>query len=279
MKQAEESERSGRQAGVPGRKNVSGPGPGPRRRGVPIFLWVLTGVFLTLLVPKRDFAGVIFLNSTPTGVLTVPSQSYAELRFRDVVRQKYDFSCGSAAVATLLTFEYLRPTTETEAFRFMYKTGDRKKIRKHGFSLLDIKRYLGSLGYKSDGYRLSLDKLMELSLPAIVLIEVNGYKHFVVIKGVSRQNVLIGDPSMGLRMETRTHFRTLWKNKIVFVIHEGPDILITRKTFNNPQDWNIVNISVPANVVKNNLPLSTQLLAVPGPNQFQLGGFAKIGIP
>jgi predicted double-glycine peptidase len=161
----------------------------------------------------------------------------------------------------------------------MYKTGDRKKIRKHGFSLLDIKRYLGSLGYKSDGYRLSLDKLMELSLPAIVLIEVNGYKHFVVIKGVSRQNVLIGDPSMGLRMETRTHFRTLWKNKIVFVIHEGPDILITRKTFNNPQDWNIVNISVPANVVKNNLPLSTQLLAVPGPNQFQLGGFAKIGIP
>lgn len=245
-------------------------------RGCALFL----GAFLFLcLNPGPGRAGVIFFNSTPTGVLTVPSQSYAELKFRDVVRQRFDFSCGSAAVATLLTYEYLRPTTETAAFQYMYKTGDKKKIQKHGFSLLDIKRYLSSLGYKSDGYRLSLDKLMELRLPAIVLIEVNGYKHFVVVKGVSTQNVLIGDPAMGLRMDSRKHFLTLWKNGIVFVIHEGPDILITRKTFNNPQDWNTVNISVPSNIVQNNLPLSTQLLVVPGPNQFQLGGFAKIGIP
>lgn len=249
-------------------------------RGCALFFGACLGTFLILcLNPGVVRAGVIFFNSTPTGVLTVPSQSYAELKFRDVVRQRFDFSCGSAAVATLLTYEYLRPTTETAAFQYMYKTGDKKKIQKHGFSLLDIKRYLSSLGYKSDGYRLSLDKLMELRLPAIVLIEVNGYKHFVVVKGVSTQNVLIGDPAMGLRMDSRKHFLTLWKNGIVFVIHEGPDILITRKTFNNPQDWNIVNISVPSNIVQNNLPLSTQLLVVPGPNQFQLGGFAKIGIP
>ena len=269
----------GKGAKVFERVRETGAGRLPGRRLSVFCLGIFWGVAAILLAAKPDFAGVVFLNSTPTGVLTVPSQSFAELRFRDVVRQKYDFSCGSAAVATLLTYEYLRPTTETEAFQFMYKTGDKKKIRKHGFSLLDIKRFLGSLGYKADGYQLSLDKLMALSLPAIVLIEINGYKHFVVVKGVSAQNVLIGDPAMGLRMETRKHFRTLWKNKIVFVIHEGPDILITKKTFNNPQDWNIVNISVPANVVKNSLPLSTQLLAVPGPNQFQLGGFAKVGIP
>ena len=268
-----------KEAEIPAKKRTAESACPARRRMSGLCRGLFWGVVAVLLSAKPDFAGVVFLNSTPTGVLTVPSQSYAELRFRDVVRQKYDFSCGSAAVATLLTYEYLRPTTETEAFRFMYKTGDKKKIRKHGFSLLDIKRFLGSLGYKSDGYQLSLDKLMALSLPAIVLIEINGYKHFVVVKGVSRQNVLIGDPAMGLRMETRAHFRTLWKNRIVFVIHEGPDILITRKTFNNPQDWNIVNISVPSNVVKNSLPLSTQLLAVPGPNQFQLGGFAKVGIP
>lgn len=279
MEKKEETGTRGNGATTHGKRKVPGSGPLSARRRILLLLGSFWGVLAILLTGTPDFAGVVFLNSTPTGVLTVPSQSYAELRFRDVVRQKYDFSCGSAAVATLLTYEYLRPTTESEAFRFMYKTGDKKKIRKHGFSLLDIKRYLGSLGYKSDGYSLSLDKLMELSLPAIVLIEINGYKHFVVVKGVSGQNVLIGDPAMGLRMESRTHFRKLWKNRIVFVIHEGPDILITRKTFNNPQDWNIVNISVPANVVKNSLPLSTQLLAVPGPNQFQLGGFAKVGIP
>ncbi|MHB8544211.1 MAG: C39 family peptidase [Leptospirales bacterium] len=229
--------------------------------------------------PAISRAGVVFLNSTPTGILTLRTQSYKELRFRDVVRQQYDFSCGSAAVATLLTYGYLRPTTETEAFKFMYKTGDRNKIEIHGFSLLDIKRYLASLGYKADGFRLPLKKLLDLRLPAIVLIEVNGYKHFVVVKGLSDQNVLIGDPAMGLRMDTRSHFRSLWKNGIVFVIHEGPDILITQKTFNNPQDWNIVNVSIPSNVVQNSTALSTQLLVVPEPNQFQLGGFSKIGIP
>lgn len=250
----------------------------------PKWFWLLKALFLLpslalFSFPDISQAGVVFLNSTSTGILTVRSQSYKELRFRDVVRQQYDFSCGSAAVATLLTYGYLRPTTETEAFKFMYKTGNRKKIERHGFSLLDIKRYLASLGYKADGFRLPLQKLLDLRLPAIVLIEVNGYKHFVVVKGLSEQNVLIGDPAMGLRMDTQSHFRTLWKNGIVFVIHEGPDILITRKTFNNPQDWNIVDVSIPSNIVQNSTPLSTQLLVVPEPNQFQLGGFSKIGIP
>ncbi len=240
---------------------------------------LLTFLSFLLSFPVNSLAGVIFFNSVPTGVLTVRAQSYKELKFRDVVRQEYDFSCGSAAVATLLTFGYLRPTSETEAFEAMYKAGDKKKIEKHGFSLLDIKQYLSSLGYQSDGFRLPLQKLLDLRLPAIVLIEVNGYKHFVVIKGLSDQNVLIGDPAMGLRMDTRSHFKTIWKNGIVFVIHEGPNILITQKTFNNPHDWEIVDVSVPSNVVQNTLPLATQLLVVPGPNQFQLGGFAKIGIP
>ncbi|MHB1287335.1 MAG: C39 family peptidase [Leptospirales bacterium] len=255
------------------------PDKGGRPRLLTVAMTLLTFFSILLTLPKNCPAGVIFFNSVPTGVLTVRAQSYKELKFRDVVRQEYDFSCGSAAVATLLTFGYLRPTSETEAFEAMYKAGDKKKIEKHGFSLLDIKQYLASLGYKSDGFRLPLQKLMDLRLPAIVLIEVNGYKHFVVIKGLSDQNVLIGDPAMGLRMDTRSHFKTLWQNGIVFVIHEGPDILITQKTFNNPHDWEIVNVSVPSNVVQNSLPLTTQLLVVPGPNQFQLGGFAKIGIP
>ena len=79
MKQAEELERAGRQAGMHGRKIVSVPGLRARRRNIRIVLPILAGVFATLLVAKADFAGVIFLNSTPTGVLTVPSQSYAEL--------------------------------------------------------------------------------------------------------------------------------------------------------------------------------------------------------
>ncbi len=38
--------------------------------------------------------------------------SLKEARFRNTIRQKYDFSCGSAAVATLLTYQYGYPVNE-----------------------------------------------------------------------------------------------------------------------------------------------------------------------
>jgi len=46
--------------------------------------------------------------------------SLRELKVRSVVLQKYDFSCGSAAIATLLTYHYGNPISEEVAFRAMF---------------------------------------------------------------------------------------------------------------------------------------------------------------
>ena len=252
------------------------------RTGPPAFFRPLLaglGIFLSfLLVPLTADAGVLDF-AGPMGLATVPAKSYRELKFRTVVRQEYDFSCGSAAVATLLTYEFKRPTTEDEAFKAMWKTGDQAKIKKEGFSLLDIKRYLASIGYEADGYRLTLERLAELRLPAIVLIQTGGYRHFVVVKGIEGGYVLIGDPARGLRRERLPAFKKLWVNSIVFLIHSGKNIFVSRKSFNDPREWADVSVNVPVSVAQNQLPLATQLLLVPGPNQFQFGGFAKIGIP
>ena len=231
-----------------------------------------------LFVPCRADAGVLDFVG-PQGLVTVPAKSYKELKFKTVVRQQYDFSCGSAAVATLLTYEFKRPTSETEAFKSMYKAGDQSKIRAKGFSLLDIKRYLSSIGFTADGYRITLERLAQLRLPAIVLIQTGGYRHFVVIKGIEGGYVLIGDPARGLRREKLSLFKKLWVNEIVFVIHEGRNIFVSRQSFNDPAEWADVSVDVPVSMAQNQLPLATQLLLVPGPNQIQFGGFAKIGIP
>lgn len=257
-----------------------GPGRTPGRGPLPVlgtlFLYFVgIGLFL---VPTRVQAGVLDFVG-PEGLITVPAKSYKELKFRTVVRQQYDFSCGSAAVATLLTYEFKRPTSETEAFKVMFKTGNQAKIRKEGFSLLDIKRYLASIGYTADGYRISLERLAELRLPAIVLIQTQGYRHFVVIKGIEGGYVLIGDPARGLRREKLAHFKKLWINQIVFVIHRGRNIFVSRQSFNDKREWADVSVMVPVTMAQNQLPLSTQLLLVPGPNQIQFGGFSKIGIP
>src|SRR5262245_14064470 len=68
-----------------------------------------------------------------------PVRSMKELRFRGVVGQQYDFSCGAAAVATLLTHHLEAPTPENNVFANMWKNGDRERIQKVGFSLLDMK--------------------------------------------------------------------------------------------------------------------------------------------
>ncbi len=155
--------------------------------------------------------------------LTVALTSFSESRFLNTIKQEHDFSCGSAAVATLLSFHYEHAVNEAEAFQAMYETGDKALIRRVGFSLLDIKHFLKGRGFESDGFRFSLNRLRKIAVPAIVLINDDGYKHFVVIKGVDDHYVLLGDPAKGTRYMARPEFESLW-NGIVFLVRNKKDV-------------------------------------------------------
>jgi predicted double-glycine peptidase len=170
---------------------------------------------------------------TGTAQYRVPVASMKELRFRKTLRQQYDFSCGSAALATLLTHHYGRPADEVVLFQRMFLAGDQARIRREGFSLLDMQRLLASVGYHADGFQLPLQKLAEAKVPAIVLVSTNGYNHFVVIKGLDERRVLVGDPASGTHAIARPEFERMWTNKLLFVIHgwKGP------VRFNDSADW------------------------------------------
>src|SRR3546814_7664952 len=101
---------------------------------------------------------------TYSGSYAIHVNSLKGSRCKTTVPQQRDFSCGSAAVATLLTYQYGQPVTEAEVFRYMYDHGDQARIRKEGFSLLDIRGYLQSQGYKADGFVLPIDKGGNLEL-------------------------------------------------------------------------------------------------------------------
>jgi len=165
----------------------------------------------------------------------VPVTSLKEARFRSTVRQQYDFSCGSAALATLLSYHYDFPVAEQDIFRDMYARGDQPRIRREGFSLLDMKRYLATRGFTADGFEQPLDKLAQAGLPAIVLVADNGYRHFVVVKGVQGERVLLGDPAGGTRALSRRGFEAIWQNRLLFVIHGSPG----KPHFNETADWRV----------------------------------------
>jgi len=167
------------------------------------------------------------------GSYAVQVTSLKEARFKATTRQQYDFSCGSAAVATLLTYHYGYPVTEQSVFEEMFARGDQAKIRQEGFSLLDMKAYLNAHQFQADGFKLPLAKLLESGLPAIVLISDNGYHHFVVVKGMRDGRLLIGDPSSGTRAVSRQDFEAIWVNKLLFVIHNKQ----AQAKFNDETDW------------------------------------------
>lgn len=169
------------------------------------------------------------------GRYAVKVTSLKEARFKATTRQKYDFSCGSAAVATLLTYQYDYPVTEQTVFEEMFERGNQEKIKQEGFSLLDMKNYLNAHQFEANGFALPLAKLLESGMPAIVLVVENGYHHFVVVKGMRDGRILIGDPSNGTRAISQTKFESIWVSKLLFVIHNKQD----QAKFNIETDWQV----------------------------------------
>ena len=87
----------------------------------------------------------------------------------------------------------------------------------------DMNRYLGSRGYRADGFRLPLEGLREkVRLPMIVLLNIEGFRHFVLIKGISDDEVLIGDPARGLKVYPHETFSEYWDGT-AFVIRSHLD--------------------------------------------------------
>jgi predicted double-glycine peptidase len=181
-------------------------------------------------------AGSVYLNGVGLGggAATTNLESFQEKKYKATIAQQYDFSCGSAALATLLTYNYNIPVSEPEVFREMFDNGDKKVIAESGFSLLDIKNYLARRGLEANGYRAPLSKLAEVRLPAIVLVNVRGYSHFVVLEGIQNGWVLLSDPANGMRSEPIGEFEGQWSG-IFFLILTNAEH--AQQTFNNREKW------------------------------------------
>lgn len=187
-----------------------------------------------LLQSVPAHAGDVAFWGYSAGDMDIRVRSLKEARFNRVIKQQYDFSCGSAAVATLLSYHYDAPIKETVVFQQMFSVGDKAHIEKYGFSLLDMKRYLDARNFQADGFRVSLSRLRELGVPAIALIQVKGYRHFVVVKGIEDDRVLLGDPARGVRAISTKDFDASW-NGIAFIIRNKADV--GKQHFNMKEDW------------------------------------------
>src|SRR2546427_3609373 len=116
---------------------------------------------------------------------SVRMEPHSEFKYRHIVRQAYDYSCGSAALVTVMNNYLGIEVSEQQAMEGMLAHGEREKIiARRGFSLLDMKRYVVTLGGDAAGFPADMNDLAQLKSPGIVPIDYAGFKYFVVFRAV-----------------------------------------------------------------------------------------------
>jgi predicted double-glycine peptidase len=174
--------------------------------------------------PKDQFEIPQSLTGAGTSVQSVRMEPYSELKYRNIVRQAYDYSCGSAALVTILNHYIGVNVSEQQAMEGMLERGEKEKIiERRGFSLLDMKRYVASLGVTSGGFRAEIKDLKTLDHPAIVPIDYAGFKHFVVFRGIRDGRVFIADPAAGNIVFNIEEFAGLWDRNTLFILYPPKD--------------------------------------------------------
>jgi protein O-GlcNAc transferase len=176
-----------------------------------------------------------------------PVRSLLEMRHEKVVIQDWDLSCGAAALATLLNYQHADPVSEREIAEGLIKRqeyiANPLLVRaRHGFSLLDLKRYVDERGYEATGYgNLTLEDLVEQA-PIMVPVNFLGYNHFVVFRGMRGNRVLLADPAFGNRTMLAKKFEAAWLDyeefgKVGFVVASANGTQPPNRLAPRPRDF------------------------------------------
>jgi len=148
-------------------------------------------------------------------------KSWTDIRRQNIVMQQRDYSCGAAALATLIKYHWGGNVTETQ---LLLETGQmltdeelKDRIEK-GLSLTDLRRLAVRVKYLATIGRLTFEKIRESKVPLIVGIVVNGYDHFVVFRGADDQYVYLADPARGNVRTPIPDFEKQWQKNLVLVV-------------------------------------------------------------
>jgi predicted double-glycine peptidase len=162
----------------------------------------------------RGCAALCLAASGPAAAADFPDvSSLRALRDAGVVKQRFDYSCGSAALATLLTFGLNDPVDEQALLRELLEPlsqAELKALQKEGLSLADLQRLAQKRGHKAQGFRVHRSQLADVSRPVIVFIKPRGYEHFAVLKGVRAGRAHLADPSLGNVRMPLHRFLDMW---------------------------------------------------------------------
>ncbi len=143
------------------------------------------------------------------------------IKKKNIIKQAHDYSCGSAALATLLKYFLGEDVDEKKVIMGLFKYGDIERVKKiKAFSFWDMEQLIKALGYECGGYKATIEDIKNSEYwPCIIPIKLYGYSHFVVLKGIYKNHVFLADPYMGNISYTMNTFTEVWSNKVMFIVN------------------------------------------------------------
>lgn len=152
-------------------------------------------------------------------------RSWREILQQNIVMQKRDFSCGAAALATIIRYYWGEPVGEEVFLRDLAKMLSPEEIaerEKNGLTLTDLKNLAVRHGYQAALGRVSFEELTKSKIPLLVGIIHNEFDHFVVYRGWDGYYVYLADPTRGNIRVPAWRFVEEWqKNAILLVVKPG----------------------------------------------------------
>ncbi len=189
--------------------------------GFLIIVALLNPFYPIVELPQKELRVAVGTESVPV-VVHQKIKPRAEFTDAHIIKQQFDYSCGSAALATLLNYYLGEKLSERQVIEGLVEYGDKKQIEKlRAFSLLDMKRFVEKLGYKGAGYRADIKDLESLGKPCIVPVEIFGYNHFCVFRGIVADRAFLADPYLGNTSFSVAEFIKMWKRNVAFVVTDG----------------------------------------------------------
>ena len=192
--------------------------------------FILAGLVTIGLVTQVDSSGTLSANDrnpkwsiVRNSDYTVKKEvlSYREIGRQNLVTQGLDYSCGAAALATIAKYFWGDDVGELDFIKIALQILTPEEFRdrqKNGLTLEDLKNVALKANYFSTVGRLKFNQLRESKVPLIVGMDIEGYKHFVVVRGTDDDYVYLADSIRGNLRIRHSEFKKQWQKNLVLVV-------------------------------------------------------------
>jgi len=143
-------------------------------------------------------------------------RTWYDERWGGVTEQELDNSCGLASLRTIMHHHFGADVTERALVERYLQTQSEQAIAramKEGLSLMELEQLAQLYGYQTRRSMYTYDELRHVVtfVPVLVYIEVERFRHFAVVRGMSDTEVLLADSSRGNVRYSREAFLREWR--------------------------------------------------------------------